>query len=185
MYDLSQLPEVLTDRCSLFRLEINSHDNAEYQGRVVHMLGNTALPFRSMMECLWAIERMIDGIGYVSKAVKPRTWQGAPVSGSSSAKATKRNMANVSTTANTFVDGWDTQTEQEALLSMKQSSVSFVVKIQYRQHATWQGTLEWLDGHRTQHFRSTMEMLKLMEEVVEASEVPGDSEIAIQNLTQS
>jgi len=186
VFDLSQLPEVLTDRCSFFRLEIHSRDHAEYQGRVVHMLGGVALPFRSMMECLWAVERLIDGMGYVQKAVKPRTWQEAPVTNSSSsARFSKSNMTDSFVFTNTYVDGWDTQTEQEALLSMKQSSVSFVIKIQYRQHATWQGTLEWLDGHRTQHFRSTMEMLKLMEEVVEASNVPDDSDIVVQTIIHS
>ena len=165
---MSQLPAVLTDRCAIFGLDIHGNDHHEYQGRVVHLLGHAALPFRSMMEGLWAVERMIDGVGYIQKAVKPRTWQGAPIA----RKVGNRSVAT--TISNQYVEGWNMQTEQEALLPMKQTSASFVVKIQYRQNATWQGTLEWLDGHRTQHFRSTMEMLKLIEEVVEATDIPGD-----------
>ena len=42
----------------------------------------------------------------------------------------------------------------------------FVIHVQFRQNATWQGTIEWLEENKTQRFRSTLEMLKLMEEAL-------------------
>ena len=41
---------------------------------------------------------------------------------------------------------------------------TFIVNVQYRQNATWQGTITWVEENRTQHFRSALEMLKLMEQ---------------------
>ncbi len=43
---------------------------------------------------------------------------------------------------------------------------TFVVHVQFRQNATWQGTIAWLEGEQEANFRSTMEMLHLMEGVV-------------------
>ncbi len=47
---------------------------------------------------------------------------------------------------------------------MQNSKTTFVVNVQYRQNATWQGTITWTEQNRTKHFRSALEMLKLMEE---------------------
>ena len=40
---------------------------------------------------------------------------------------------------------------------------TFVVEVQYRRNATWQGTVRWIDGNKTERFRSTLELLKLMD----------------------
>lgn len=44
---------------------------------------------------------------------------------------------------------------------------NFLVRIQFRQHATWQGTIQWLEVNKTLSFRSMLEMVHLMEEAVE------------------
>jgi hypothetical protein len=47
---------------------------------------------------------------------------------------------------------------------MQNPKTTFVVNVQYRQNATWQGTITWAEQNRTKHFRSALEMLRLMEE---------------------
>lgn len=46
------------------------------------------------------------------------------------------------------------------------TSTSFLVKIQYRQNTSWQGTIKWLDGKQTRHFRSCLEMMMLIEDAL-------------------
>ena len=41
---------------------------------------------------------------------------------------------------------------------------SFLVTIQFQQNATWQGTITWTEKNLTQRFRSTLEMIKLMDD---------------------
>ena len=43
---------------------------------------------------------------------------------------------------------------------------TFVVRVENRQNGTWQGKIVWADENRTEHFRSMLEMLKLMEEAM-------------------
>ncbi|WP_298847223.1 hypothetical protein [Clostridium sp.] len=46
------------------------------------------------------------------------------------------------------------------------TSTSFLVKIQYMQNTSWQGTIKWLDGKQTRHFRSCLEMMMLIEDAL-------------------
>ena len=43
---------------------------------------------------------------------------------------------------------------------------TFVIHILNQQNATWQGTVTWLDGKRTQPFRSALELIRLMDGVI-------------------
>ncbi len=43
---------------------------------------------------------------------------------------------------------------------------TFVVKIEYCQHGTWQGKVIWAEENRTERFRSALELLRLMDEAV-------------------
>ena len=46
------------------------------------------------------------------------------------------------------------------------SKSTFIVKVDNRQNGTWQGQIVWADENRTEHFRSMLEMLKLMEDAM-------------------
>ncbi len=45
----------------------------------------------------------------------------------------------------------------------KRSSDVFVVHVQFRQNATWQGTVKWAEKNEEKRFRSTLELLKIMD----------------------
>lgn len=46
---------------------------------------------------------------------------------------------------------------------------TFVVHVQFRQNASWQGKIQWVDGKKSQSFRSTLEMLKLIDDALSAT----------------
>ena len=41
--------------------------------------------------------------------------------------------------------------------------VSFLIKIMDQQNGTWQGSVTWVEEQREQHFRSALELLKLID----------------------
>ncbi|QOX63382.1 hypothetical protein FRZ06_08460 [Anoxybacterium hadale] len=47
---------------------------------------------------------------------------------------------------------------------------TFTIQIQFQQHSTWQGTISWTEGEKTQRFRSELEMIKLMMEAVSSNQ---------------
>lgn len=44
---------------------------------------------------------------------------------------------------------------------------TFIVQVQFRQNATWQGTVQWVEKGVTQRFRSELELMKLMNEAAD------------------
>lgn len=49
---------------------------------------------------------------------------------------------------------------------------TFIVHVKFRQNASWQGSVQWVEGKRTQNFRSTLELMKLMDEALHKEEDP-------------
>lgn len=50
----------------------------------------------------------------------------------------------------------------------------FFIQITSCQNASWQGTITWADGRKTQNFRSALEMIKLIDSAVSNQEkLPG------------
>lgn len=44
---------------------------------------------------------------------------------------------------------------------------TFVVQIQYRQNATWQGRVVWAEKNEAKQFRSALELIKLIDSALE------------------
>lgn len=55
---------------------------------------------------------------------------------------------------------------------------TFTIQIQFQQHSTWQGTISWTEGEKTQRFRSELEMIKLMMEAVSNNQDEAEPEFS-------
>lgn len=44
-----------------------------------------------------------------------------------------------------------------------ENQATFVIHVRYRQNATWQGEIKWVNQNKSQYFRSSLEMIKLMD----------------------
>lgn len=51
----------------------------------------------------------------------------------------------------------------EEMEKLHGDKATFVVRIQYRQNATWQGQVTWAEKNKTMNFRSALELLKLID----------------------
>lgn len=58
----------------------------------------------------------------------------------------------------------------------ERSTGTFIVKILNKQNSTWQGSVTWVEEQRTQHFRSALELIKLIDGVLDGNvEIQGGS----------
>lgn len=60
------------------------------------------------------------------------------------------------------------QDEQNGRKNMSQGA-SFIIRITDRENDTWQGSVTWTDKGVTKYFRSTLELIKLMDSAVQAA----------------
>ena len=53
---------------------------------------------------------------------------------------------------------------------------TFIIKIINKQNSTWQGSITWVEEQNTQNFRSALEMIKMIDEVLDGTiEIEGGS----------
>ncbi len=50
---------------------------------------------------------------------------------------------------------------------------TFLIRIQFRQNACWQGTVQWLDQKKSLPFRSLLEMVLLVQEALDQAQAAG------------
>lgn len=51
--------------------------------------------------------------------------------------------------------------------SCKIGGSTFLIRIYFKQHANWQGTIQWLEEDKTVPFRSVLELISLLNEAVD------------------
>ncbi|MEA5136863.1 MAG: hypothetical protein VB035_12075 [Candidatus Fimivivens sp.] len=60
-------------------------------------------------------------------------------------------------------------------MSHKQSNDTFIVQIAYQQNDTWQGTLKWMNQGKEAHFRSTLELIHMIDSALNLNPESADS----------
>ncbi len=71
------------------------------------------------------------------------------------------------TTTRTFAPLPDNATGPPLSQSKSGTQATFAIKILFRQNASWQGSITWLEGKREQSFRSVLELILLMSTALE------------------
>lgn len=118
-------------------IEIVSYEHKNPEGTLKNPFYGQELSFSSTTELLLAIDGMLDLLNYPQAAMASRRFKADPVR----------------------ID-WERRGKTEPPLAVFQLNVIF------RQNASWQGTLTWVEQSRQISFRSVFEMLKLMDSVL-------------------
>lgn len=73
--------------------------------------------------------------------------------------------------------GAETRSEPPGKDAAGSEGPTFVVQVLFRQNATWQGTVQWLEGRQTRQYRSVNELLRLIGEAVEFTQAAPAAEV--------
>lgn len=152
-----------THASSVFTICVDRSDQSGFSGRIFHCLSTFAIPFMGPQKIFTEMENVFDRIGYPQSSTQLRTFSankqlGSPV------KEVVTNLMN-----------------EKEITSQRGDKGTFIVHIQYRQNATWQGKVTWAEKNCTLNFRSALELLKMIdgaldEDVVPNSKLSADTE---------
>ena len=120
---------------------IDRKDGLVCSGRLYHRYRLEPIRFSSMEEAQIRMDMFYDELGFPQNAAGSSLLFGK--------KATERKEMTV-------------MQENEAIAAKKGDIATFVIHVQHRQNATWQGNIIWADNKTESTFRSALEMLKLM-----------------------
>ena len=100
----------------------------------------------SIWELLKSIEGDLSANKFPQSAMQYRTW--------SAGYAPGRKEGAAAEDADIF----------EGELPPESNGPTFIIRVLYRQNATWQGTIQWIEGRQTRQYRSVNELLGLMDD---------------------
>jgi len=125
-------------------ISLDAKPDTGMAGRLYSGYYRRAYAFKSETELLFAIDQLCDSMQFPQASFQSRSFE------FKGAKTIVRKVEN-------FM-------ESDIETALKQDQATFLVHIKFRQNATWQGSITWVEQEKTQNFRSALEMLKLMEE---------------------
>lgn len=120
---------------------IDSYENDVLTGRLYNPYLDTGQAFGSMTQFLFRMEQLLDTMNFPQSSTATRTFEEAP-------------------------KAWHPKPETEF---RKGQAATFLVKVLFRQNASWQGSIIWQEGGREQSFRSVLELIFLMDSALSNS----------------
>jgi hypothetical protein len=69
---------------------------------------------------------------------------------------------------------WNKHSE---LKTGRKGTTDFLIRVMFRENTTWQGEVHWLNSDKKRSFRSSLELLLLMQEAMDEADAPSASTI--------
>lgn len=133
---------MVTSEDTKLAIAVSSYENRELSGIIHFPAEERYVPVASTCELLTAMEALYDSHAFPMATTVNRSFK-------------RRKAVRDRKLGNSMKE----QFEQAG-------KAKFIIHVQFRQNATWQGTIQWVEKGLTQRFRSTFEMLKLMDEAL-------------------
>lgn len=128
-------------------VKVTSYDNRVITGWVYNAHFDKAVPFSDGLELLTAMENLFDALSFPGRFEDYRHF---------AEREPKKSRKGIK--------------ERETMSDKpKDEQATFIIHVQFRRNATWQGTIQWVDQDKRQSFRSTLEMIRLIDEAMEDS----------------
>lgn len=125
---------------------IDSFDEYNMTGRLYHNSLSHELYFRSFMELVEQMEYIFDSLDYPQKSMELRAFPGTE-----RVEREKVHAANSSLTHSAAARG---------------DVATFQLRVMFRQNASWQGTVRWIEQDLSENFRSVLELLHLIDSAI-------------------
>lgn len=125
---------------------VDNYENSVPQGYVCSQIYELPLQFCGVIELLKIIDNIMDDLAFPQKAMDYRSFS-------------------------RYIDDEPQHevklyNDEKSLLTNQGKLSTFMVQVLFRQNATWQGNISWLNQRKTQNFRSSLEMIKLMDDAI-------------------
>lgn len=116
---------------------VDEYDNGVPVGRFYNPACSEGIPFQSLSQLLVKMQELLDGMSFPQSFTLNRAFtdQSPGLSGGKISAGAER----------------------------KGRLATFGVRILFRQNASWQGSVSWLEGEREESFRSVLELILLMD----------------------
>ena len=136
---------------NLLSICVDYADGEGLRGRLYHRFSPEPVSFSGVSSLFNEMDGFFDSIAFPQAATETRSF-------GKKRHESKENKEEVQAM------------QTSDIMAQKGDKGTFVVHVQYRQNATWQGTVVWSEKKVTQNFRSALELLKLIDGALDEAE---------------
>ena len=136
---------------NLVNVCVDRKEDNESSGRMYCCYEAGPVFFKNEYQLLKAMESLMERIGYPQSSVEMRSYHPSKSAKQPESKPPERQEKSTPVT------------DKETVLSQRGEKATFLIHVKYRQSATWQGEIVWVERGVKQRFRSALELLKLMD----------------------
>lgn len=124
-------------------------------GRLLFFSAGEYSAFNGLTDLVMVAESVFDSLSFPQPVFQQRRFNESPLPKQT---GTKERVCAVQNQEKKITD--DERERHEA-------NAAFIIHVKFRQNATWQGEIKWVSRDKTQYFRSSLEMLRLIEEALD------------------
>lgn len=132
---------------NIVNLCIDDYDMEKQCGRLYHQYSEEPLRFSSFYEALKQMDELYDDLRLPVADTRPRSFLEKPQRG----RFEQRQVHSADLR---------TRTSFENVIEQRGKDATFIVRVQYRQHSSWQGEITWIDAREREWFGSVLELME-------------------------
>ena len=121
---------------------IDNINDGELSGRIYHCYSKEPWKFTNIRQLIELADDFFDKLEFPQASTSARSFTSIQFSG---------------------VDRLDKVQSPEDFIENRGQKGTFFLNVRYRQNSSWQGSVTWVEEQREQHFRSALELLKLID----------------------
>lgn len=145
---------------SAVRICIDEFHISSWKGRIYTLLNNEEIRFQSTDELLVIMGLFWDKLGYPQESTISRSFVGSK---QSQLQRQTEEFFQILYPKDGTRDKVKVEMMEDDMNNKQGDKGTFLVRIQYRQNASWQGHVTWVEENKTVPFRSALELLKLID----------------------
>ena len=130
---------------------VNNRDAENIEGELYHGYSKKGISFIGYEEIIKIAEKLFNALGFPYMGTSDRD-----INGRNNTYNREEGMARV--------------LEDEEMLAKHGDKGTFVIRVQHRQHSSWQGRVTWLEEDKSVYFRSALELIKIIDGALDQSE---------------
>lgn len=123
---------------------IDNHEEHGIEGRLYHGYSAERLTFNGYEDFIRKAEKFYDELGFPFRGTGERD-----IEGNIRSFRKREGMTKIM--------------KDEELLKQHGDMGTFIIRVQQRQHSSWQGRVTWMDKDQTVCFRSALELMKIID----------------------
>lgn len=141
---------------NLIDICVDGWRGGDIYGRFYTMYAEESFAFEGACSLLLQMEQVFDTINFPASSTEYRRFNKTP----GRFKTAHKEGGN------------DLKTD-----NVKGDQATFIVKVAFREHSTWQGTVSWVEGRQDVCFRSALELIRLIDSAVGKADefAPGET----------